>query len=240
MKSELASNRYLRKIGGKSAIVAALFFLILSVYMFGILQIFGFDPVMFDDKALLNEWVIEHLEIYKLSWIFYFLSQLFLFPLPLVLENYFKNGNEKQQALAELSKIFGTAAVILVILCPVIFYATFATNAQAYADVLGSIQGQNIVLAISTLMSDIPKDIRLFSEVFLGIWLAISGYLFMYSGRSMSVGWLTLLVGCWTLIIISVKIFSPYNPLEDFLAPLLAFCYLKIGMHLLKDKRVYN
>lgn len=236
INSELPDHRYLRRVGGRSAILAALCFLTVTIYIFVILRMIGFNPNMFDDHTRLHPWVVEQTKMYKLSWIFYFLTQLFLIPLPQVLVNYFKNGSEEQKGLAQLSNTFGTAGITLAVLCPVIFYATSSTTAQAYVSASGSLQNQGLLLVISTLMTDIPKEIRLFSEVFLSIWLIITGYLFLNSGRSKRVGWLTLVIGCWAFFVVTVKIFNPANPLEDSLGLPLALSYLVMGLHLLKAR----
>ncbi len=189
---------------------------------------------MFDDHTLLHPWVAEHTRLYQISWLFYFLTQLFLLPVPLTLAHYFGGGDEKQIALAKLSKLLGTASVTIAIISPVIFYAITPITAEAYVEFSGQVEAQSLTIIISELLTDIPKEIRLFSEVILGIWLTIVGYLFLDANRSRVVGWLVLAMGVWTLFVVILKIFNPFTPLEDFLGLLLAISYLFIGVHLLR------
>ncbi len=234
MKSKLSSSLSLQKMGGWSALLSGLLFGILTVYLYVFLGALGFKPVMFDDHSLLHLWVADRTRLYQLTWILYFLIQLFLIPVPLVLSHYFlQSGNGKLRSLAELSRTFGTTAIAIAILCPIIFYTASPITAQAYMT-FDSAQSQELVLVMSSLMTDIPKEIRLFSEVLLGIWLILTGFLFRHSTRARGIGWLTFAIGFWTLSIASVKIFDPANPLEDFLGLVLAVNYVAIGMHLLR------
>jgi|GEM_PF-2793070 len=237
MNSKPYSDLYLHKIGGWSAILSGLLFGILTFYLYVFLGALGFKPVMFDDHTLLHPWVAEHIRLYQLSWIFYFLTQLFLIPVPYVLAHYFQKGNGKLKALAKLSATFGTTAIAITVLCPIIFYAASPITAQAYV-ATDAAQSQELVLAMSALMTDIPKEIRLFSEVFLGIWLMLAGFLFRRSTRVQGVGWLTFVTGFWTVSIVSIKIFDPSNPLEDFLGIVLSVNYTVIGLHLLRSLHI--
>ncbi|WP_424094974.1 DUF4386 family protein [Moorena producens] len=236
MNFRLSSEQYLQKIGGWSAVLSGLFFGGMTLYLFGFLGSMGFKVGLFDDHTLLHPWVAAHKQFYRISWILFFLTQLFLIPVPYVLAHYFKTGNHKLQALAEFSKTFGTAAITIAVLCPVIFYASSPITAQAYL-AAESTQAQELVLVMSSLMTDIPKEIRLFSEVILGIWLLLTGFLFHRSIRAKGLGWITFAIGFWTLAIVSVKIFEPGNPLEDFLGLVLAVNYVLIGMHLLSHSK---
>lgn len=237
MKSDSSLNFYLLKIGGWSAILSGTFFLVVTIYIFGILGAIGFDPVMFDDHTLLHPWVVQNARLYQLSWLFYYLTQFFLLPVPLVLAHYLKGNNDRQTALAQLSKTIGTASITIAILSPVIFYTISPITAKAYVAASNSAEAQALVLVMSDLMTDIPKEIRLFSEVILGAWLLICGYLFWDTNRSKSVGWLVMIVGGWTLAVVILKIFNPLTPLEDFLGLLLTFTYIPVGVHLLRIKR---
>jgi hypothetical protein len=67
MKSDSSLNVYLLKIGGWSAILSGAFFLVVTIYIFGILGTTGFTPDMFDDHTLLHPWVAENARLYQLS-----------------------------------------------------------------------------------------------------------------------------------------------------------------------------
>jgi hypothetical protein len=152
---------------------------------------------------------------------------------------YLGTGQYKQAALAQLSKTMGTASITLAILSPVIFYTISPITAKAYVAAANAAEAQSLILVMSDLMTDMPKEIRLFSEVILAAWLLICGYLFGNTNRSKNVGWLVLIVGGWTLFVVILKIFNPLIPLEDFLGLLLALTYISVGVHLLRVKR-YN
>ena len=165
-----STNRFLIKIGGWSAIASGGLYILVTVYIFGVLTQFGFTPDMFDDHTLLHPWVSKHPRFYQITWLFYFLTQLCLLPVPTALANYFKiDGNERTVALIQLGRLFSTVAITLAMLSAILFYASSPITAQAYTRLAEFPESQNLVLTISGLITDIAKEIRLFSEILLGI-----------------------------------------------------------------------
>lgn len=227
-----STNRTLLKIGGWSAIASGGFYFLVTIYIFGILPRFGFVTEMFDDHTLLHPWVSEYPRLYQISWLFYFLTQLFLLPVPIALANFFNTAsNEQASALAKLSPLFGLVAIPLAMLSAILFYASSPHTAQAYTDLAGMPDNQALVLTISGLMTDTAKEIRLFSEIILAVWLISTGYLFRIVRNTQGVSWLCYGIGAWTLFVVTYKFFNPYAPLEDALGIFLGLSYIGIGIH---------
>ena len=78
------------------------------------------------------------------------------------------------------------------------------------------------------------KELRLFSELLLGVWLGGTGAVLLRRLRS-GAGWAMLGIGACTLCVALLKILDPSNPLEDFLGLLLAGGYVVIGVRLLQS-----
>jgi len=227
-----STNRSLLRIGGWSAIASGGFYILVTIYIFGVLPRYGFVTEMFDDHALLHPWVAEYPRMYQVSWILYFLTQLCLLPVPIALANFFNTSkNQESSAWIKLSPLFGVVAIPLAMLSSILFYASSPLTAQAYVEMASSIDNQTMVLTLSGILTDIAKEIRLFSEIVLGVWLVSTGYLF-YSIREMKgVGWLSFGIGFWTLFVVVFKFFNPYAPLEDALGIFLGLAYTVIGIH---------
>ncbi|MEM8862717.1 MAG: hypothetical protein AAGD96_30780 [Chloroflexota bacterium] len=227
-----STNRSLLKIGGWSAIASGGFYVLVTIYIFGVLPQYGFITDMFDDHTLLHPWVAEYPRLYQVSWILYFFTQLCLLPVPIALANFFSTAeDDSAKALVKLSPLFGMVAIPLAMLSSILFYATSPITAQAYVEMASSGETQSVILTISGLMTDTAKEIRLFSEIGLAIWLVSTGYLF-YTVRNMQgISWVSFGIGLWTLFVVVVKFFNPYAPLEDALGILLGLAYTIIGIH---------
>ena len=226
------TNRSLLKIGGWSAIASGGFYILITVYIFGVLPQFGFSTDMFDDHTLLHPWVYEHARLYQIAWLFYFLTQLFLLPVPISLANYFGvDKSERTLALIKFGRVFCIVAITLAMLSAILFYASSPITARAYTGLYSMPESQALVLTISGLVTDIAKETRLFSEILLGIWLVSIGYLFSAARNASSLSWLSYGIGFWTLFVVIFKFFNPYAPLEDALGIFLGAAYLIIGIH---------
>lgn len=226
-----STNRSLLKIGGWSAIASGGFYILVTIYIFGILPRYGFVTEMFDDHTLLHPWVSRHARMYQISWILYFLTQLCLLPVPIALANFFNTSkNEQSLALVKVSALFGVVAIPLAMLSSILFYASSPLTAQAYIDMAGSAESQAVILTISGILTDMAKEIRLFSEIILGIWLICTGYLFREVRNIQRLSWLCYGIGLWTLFVVSYKFFNPYAPLEDALGIFLGLSYAAVGI----------
>ena len=226
------TNRSMLKIGGWSAIASGGFYILVTIYIFGVLPQFGFTTEMFDDHTLLHPWVSKYPRMYQISWLLYFFTQLCLLPVPIALANFFRsNNNDQSHALVKLSPLFGMVAIPLAMLSSILFYASSPLTAQAYVDMAGSVDNQAVILTISGILTDMAKEIRLFSEIILGIWLISTGYLFYAVRNIPRIGWLCIGIGLWTLFVVIFKFFNPYAPLEDALGIFLGLSYTAVGIH---------
>jgi hypothetical protein len=224
----------LLRVGGISALAAGVLFFLTVAYAFGVMPDFGFTQEMFDNRALLLTWVADHAGLYRGLWLLYFASQLFLLPVPLAL--YALTGQDAARGfgIAAPCAVAGGAAVVMAMVGLIVIYTTSAPVAQAFVEAAPSSPEQAGVLLLGDLFADVGKELRLFSELLLGVWLGGTGALLLLRARSVA-GWAMLGIGGCTLLVAILKIFDPRNPLEDFLGLLLAGCYVVIGIRLLRS-----
>ena len=207
---------------------AGVVFLVTVGYLFTALPAAGWDIDMFDDPARLLPWLNEHVRLYQVLWLLYFVSQAFLLPVPWVLQ--------RESGLAAAAA--GSAAVILAMIGLIVLFATSPVVADGFrAGQLDGAEGAaQTALVLHDSFADLGKDLRLFSELLLAVWLVVLGLaLRQLTGRR---GWWTLsAVGVWTFLVVAVKLFAPAMPLEDWLGFLLGSAYLASGVALLRQTR---
>ena len=224
----------LLRIGGISALVAGALFFATVVYTFGVMPGFGFTQEMFDDRALLLTWVADHAGLYRGLWLLYFASQVFLLPVPLALYALVRRDDGRGSGFAAPFAVAGVAAVVMAMVGLVVVYATSAPVARAFVETSSSSPERASVLLLGDLFADVGKEIRLFSELLLGVWLGGTGAVLLRRSRSVT-GWAMLGIGACTLVVAILKILDPLNPLEDCLGLLLAGGYVVIGVRLFRE-----
>ena len=225
----------LLRVGGISALVAGALFFSTVVYTFGVMSVFGFTQEMFDDRALLLPWVADHAGLYRGLWLLYFASQMFLLPVPLALYALIRHDASRGFGIAAPCAVAGIAAVVMAMVGLVVVYATFLPVARAFAEASPSLAEQADVLLLGDLFADVGKEIRLFSELLLGVWLVGTGVAMLRWVHSGLTGWVMVGIGGCTLCVAVLKILDPLNPLEDFLGLFLAGGYVVIGVRLLRS-----
>ena len=230
-----ADPSLLLRVGGISALVAGALFFSTVVYALGVMSGFGFTQEMFDDRTLLLPWVADHVGLYRGLWLLYFASQVFLLPVPLALYALVRRDDGRGDGIAAPCAVAGVAAVVMAIVGLVVIYATFAPIARAFVETSSSSPDQANVLLLGDLFADVGKEVRLFSELLLGVWLGGTGAALLRGKRSDAAGWAILIIGGCTLCVAVLKILDPLNPLEDFLGLLLAGGYVVIGVRLLRE-----
>jgi len=209
---------------GALLVAAGVAFLATSVYLFAVLTGAGFEIEMFDDPVSLMPWAATHTRLYQGLWVLYFLTQAVLLPVPSLLGEHLHH---------RATAVLGTAAVILAMVGVVVFFAAGPVVAEAYVD--GEAPPAS-VLALHDVAADIAKDLRLFSELLLGVWLVVVGaQLRRASGRA--AWWLLSAVGAWTLVVAAWKLADPLIPHEDWLGFLLGLGYLVVGVALVVSGR---
>jgi len=225
----------LLRVGGVSALVAGALFFFTVVYAFVAMSRFGFTQEMFDDRALLLPWVADHADLYRGLWLLYFASQVFLLPVPLALYTLIRHDGPGA-GIAAPCAVAGGAAVVMAMVGLVVIYATFAPVARAFVETSSSSPERASVLLLGDLFADVGKEVRLFSELLLGVWLGGTGAALLLRGtRSDAAGWAILIISGCTLCVAILKILDPLNPLEDCLGLLLAGGYVVIGVRLLRE-----
>ncbi len=225
----------LLRVGGISALVAGALFFSTVVYAFGVMSVVGFTQEMFDDRALLLAWVADHTALYRGLWLFYFASQVFLLPVPLALYALIRRDDGRGSEIAAPCALAGVAAVVMAMVGLVVIYATSPPVARAFVEAAPSSPEQASVLLLGDLFADVGKEIRLFSELLLGVWLGGTGAVLLRRSWSDATSWAMVGIGVCTLCVAILKILDPLNPLEDFLGLFLAAGYVVIGVRLLRS-----
>lgn len=220
------------RVGGISSLVAGALFFFTVVYAFVVMSRFGFTQEMFDDRALLLPWVAVHADLYRGLWLLYFASQVFLLPVPLALYILVRHDGPGA-GIAAPCAVAGGAAVVMAMVGLVVIYTTSPPVARAFVEASPSSPEQASALLLGDLFADTGKELRLFSELLLGVWLGGTGAVLLRRLRS-GTGWAMLGIGGCTLGVAILKILDPRNPLEDFLGLLLAAGYVVIGVRLLQ------
>ena len=209
---------------GALLVAAGVAFLATSVYLFAVLTAAGFEAEMFDDPVSLMPWAAAHSRLYQGLWVLYFLTQAAVLLVPSLLGEHMNH---------RATAVLGTTAVILAMVGVVVFFAAGPVVAEAYVD--GEAPPPS-VLALHDVAADIAKDLRLFSELLLGVWLVVVGVqLRRASGRV--AWWLLSAVGAWTFVVAAWKLADPLIPHEDWLGFLLGLGYLVFGVALVVSGR---
>ena len=220
---------------GMAAIGSGLAFGATIAYLFGVLPRAGFTFAMLDDRASLLPWLAQHARLYGGLWLLYFISQALLLPLPGALVAAYANTNTRGSGVIAICAKLGYAAILLAIVGLVLVYTTSPLVASAYIRTPGD---SAAILLLGDLFADTGKEIRLFSEVLLGLWLLGTAATLLQRSRSVLAPWAMLAIGAYTEIVAVIKISDPLTPLEDTLGLFLALVYGAIGAMLVQHSRM--
>jgi hypothetical protein len=208
------------------SLAAGVVFLLTVAYLFTVLPATGWDLAMFDDPAALLPWAAAHPRVYQGLWLLYFASQACLLGVPVLL----------RRTTGALAATLGTSAVVLAMTGLGVLVAVSPVLARAYA-AAGSGPDPAAVLLLHDVTADVGKDLRLLSEVLLGLWLVLAG-----RGLRLATGarawWALSALGAWTVVVALVKLAVPTIGLEDWLGFLLGLGYLALGVGLLRRRRL--
>lgn len=213
------------RVAGWLSLGAGVLFLLTVGYLFTVLPATGWSIAMFDAPADLLVWVNQNQRIYQVLWLLYFLSQLSLLAVPTLLSS---PGRRT-------AAVFGTTAVVLAMVGLAVLFAVSPVLARAYGAATGS--GSSLppsgVLVLHDVLADLGKDLRLFSELLLGIWLTAAGRQ-LQQQSSHRRWWALSALGGWACVVAAIKLFVPTLSLEDWLGFLLGLGYLLLGVGLLR------
>jgi hypothetical protein len=217
-----------QRTAGWLTLAAGGMFIVTVGYLFGVMSATGWTIAMFDAPADLLVWINGHERIYQGLWVLYFLSQTLLLAVPVLLSG----------GPARATAVFGTAAVVLAMVGLVVIFAVSPVLAHAYheATTTESMSSAAGVLVLHDVMADVGKNIRLFSELLLGVWLILLGR--QLRGDLRQRRWWGLVgLGCWTVAVAAIKLLEPATGLEDWLGFLLGGGYVAMGVGLLRRRR---
>ena len=80
----------------------------------------------------------------------------------------------------------------------IVIYTTSAPVAQAFVEAAPSSPEQAGVLLLGDLFANVGKELRVFSELLLGVWLGGTGALLLLRARSRAGrGWVLGVARCW-------------------------------------------
>ncbi|HEX8627622.1 MAG TPA: hypothetical protein VF755_05575 [Catenuloplanes sp.] len=218
------------RTAGWLAIASGIAFLGAVGYLFTVLTGAGLALEMFDDPAALLPWIGNHLAAYHGLYLLYAVSQLLLLPVPALLSRWRGNGVGWLSAA-----VWGTAAAVIAIVGLAVSYGMAGPSSAAYLGATDQ-SARWAVLVTHHVAADIAKDVRLFSEVLLGGWLALTGWLLTRS-RGPRGWWLLAVAGGWTVLVAGWKLVDPLMPLEDWLAFVVATAQIALGVALLRTGR---
>lgn len=210
------------RLTGRLAIGAGVAFFVANLYLFVVLGGAGWTLQMFDDPGLLLQWVLDHQRLYQGLWLLYFVSQALFLVVPWRLGEHLGD---------RATGLLGSLAVTVAIVGLVVIFAASPVTARAYQD---AGNGQ-LVLVLHELSADLGKYLRLFSQVLLGVWMAVVGHQ-LRSRTGQQLWWLFSALGTWTLLVSAWKLADPLMPLEDWLGFLLGLGYLGLGFGLLRTR----
>jgi hypothetical protein len=127
--------------------------------------------------------------------------------------------------------LFGTVAIVMAMLGLLFFYSPTPILASRY--VATAADQQPLLSLMHDLFADIGKQMRLFSELLLGIWFVLSGYTWLGHKRAWP-AWLLIGLGLATLLVAGFKIIEPTSSIEDSFGIVFALSYLALGVYLLR------
>ena len=207
------------------SLAAGVVLLLTVTYLFTVLPATGWDLTMFDDPAALLTWAGAHPRVYQGLWLLYLASQTCLLGVPVLL----------RRTTGALAAVLGTSAVVLAMTGLGVLVAVSPVLARAYATASGAGTDPAGVLLLHDVTADVGKDLRLLSEVLLGLWLVLAGRgLRVATGRP--AWWALSALGAWTVLVALVKLAVPTIGLEDWLGFLLGLGYLALGAGLLRHR----
>lgn len=224
-RSQHESGHDVRRTAGWLSLGAGAMFIVTVGYLFGVLPATGWTIDMFDSPAELLVWIDGHERVYQGLWLLYFVSQMFLLAVPVLLS----------VPRARVAAVFGTAAVVLAMVGLALIFAVSPVVAQAYAaaTATGSTSSATSVLVLHDVTADMGKVLRLFSELLLGVWLILLGRQLRHT-LGQRRWWGLSILGCWTIAVAGAKLFQPTISLEDWLGFLLGMGYIALGIGLLR------
>ncbi len=220
----LPARSTLAYCGALGALVSAVAFLFTLVYVFVILAALGLNEEMLDTPALLLPWVAAHANGYAgLYWIF-LLSIITLLPAPLALYVWLK---AKAPTLAIIGVAAGLIGITIGMIGPLVNLAGTGILARAYVASTGT--SNDLLLVLSEMVGELGLLLRLTADLFLGIWLGLSGLAMLRSHvGSRWFGIYSLFVVLFILLVVIGKALALLD-LEPVLGLFLAIAYGWLG-----------
>lgn len=217
--------RTLLRWGGLGALCAAAAFLLTLLYVFGFLASMGLTEEMLDTPAQLLPWVATHTQAYAgIYWIFLF-SVISLLPTPVALHAWV---HPFHPALARIGVAAGLIGVTLGVIGPLVNVGITGLLANAYVNT-PDVAPATLVL-LSAIVGEMGLLLRLSSDLFLGIWLGLTGCVLVRgAGRPRGFGWYTMGLAFFILIVVVGKALTLLD-LEPVLGLFLAIAYGWLGL----------
>lgn len=223
-------TRTLLRWGGLGALFAAAAFLVTLLYVFVFLASLGLTEEMLDTPAQLLPWVATYANAYNgIYWIF-LSSIIALLPAPLAVYHWLKSRN---LVLARIGGVAGLIGITLGVIGPLVNVGITTILARAY--VAATVEPATLLL-LSEIVGEMGLLLRLSTDLFLGIWLGLTGLVLVQSADpNRWLGWYNGLLALLILIVVVGKALTLLD-LEPVLGLFLALAYGWLGFVLLRKE----
>ena len=229
-------NHHIVRFGAVSALISGVAFFLTTIYILVIMPGTGWTFDMFDDPVLLFTWLVDNVLVHTGMWLLFFCTQAFLLPVPFAVHTRFRDQSGALPAFVSLGGVFGTVSVILTLIGPIALLITAPYLAQTYAETASADQ-QATTIILHNVVANLGMELRLFGEIFLGLWLCIASFALIRLLGAKWLGGCSLLIGLYTILVAIIKIIDNLSALEDSLGLFLAIAYVLLGVGLLRTNQ---
>ena len=218
------------RLGGISALISGVVFLITIAYTFVYLFGMGLTTDMLNEPNHLMPWVHAHTIAFVGLWWIFVLHLLFLLPVPAGLAMV----TGERRAIVRVATCAGIAGAVVGMIGAMVNAATAPALSAASVSLPAALL-PNVWLT-SELAGSLGLHLRLLSDLLVVVWLGIAGLTLIRMPGWKALGVAQLAVTALTLVVVVAKPFD-WLDLEPSLGFALALVYLWIGVALLKTAR---
>lgn len=218
------------RLGGRSAIISGVVFLITIAYTFVFLFGMGLSTDMLNEPNHLMPWVHAHTIAFVGLWWIFVVHLLFLLPVPAGVAIVVGH----RRAIIRVATAAGIAGAVVGMIGAMVNAATAPALSAASATMPAALL-PNVWLT-SELAGALGLELRLLSDLLVVVWLGITGLTLVRMQGWKALGTAQLAVTALTLVVVVAKPFD-WLDLEPSLGFFLALVYLWIGVALLKAAR---
>lgn len=191
------------------------------------------DIDMFDEPERLLPWIATHDGVYGGMWLLYLVSQLALLPAPVLVARSRRSDSRDGDSVRWGGAVAGTVAVTIAIVGLAVLRAASPVIADGFVNAADE-SARRSTLVLHDTIADAGKELRLVSEVILGVWIVLVARQIV-AGRIVRRA--VIAAGCWTTFVATWKILQPTMELEDWVGFIVACALLALGVSSLRSRR---